>query len=326
MTWETPDGPRIVAGCEARLLKHALAAMVDTYEMDTQAGCDPAEYGITLFDELAWDERLGVLDHVGKALFSPHAVPPTPSAVMDSAVAALFNQILHEIEFELEQTEGKEEHQRRFWRTLVADAFREAFHEEDPSPVEETDDAKTHSEEQLVTKPEPLPSWLFDGPSGDSLSNDDVCNEDFAYEFSDESIEDEELSFTSSLPDLEAYGELTGEEDDDVWCEDDDVDDFDEVSSESIEGWVSIYDSPPIPDCRDLEVWYDVIDALTDRVLSDRDFDLADRFLDAPPGLANELRETLGIARDYFVTPAPDALDPPSHLAARLRLLAKPTN
>ncbi len=265
MSWETPDGARVVSGYEARLLKHAFAAMVDTYELDCQAGCEPAEYGITLFDELDWDERLGVLDHIGQALFSANTSPPAPSAVLDAAVAAIFNQILHEIEFEIETTEDNQEHQRRFWRTLVADAFREAFHNE-PAANEAADDACLLSEEQRVKTPEPLPNWLIDNSSSE-LPN----QEEYGY-FTEEDHEEEEVSFSSSLPDLLAFEGMSSDDLDESWLDDESEDGLDDMELESGSGWVSIYDSPPAPDCRDLDVWYDVIDALTDRILSDRDF------------------------------------------------------
>jgi len=45
---------------------------------------------------------------------------------------------------------------------------------------------------------------------------------------------------------------------------------------------------------------------LTDRVLWDRDFEIAAGFLDADPATAGPRREVLGIPDDYFTVAPPD--------------------
>ncbi len=317
MTWDTPEGPRVVTGSEARLLKHALAAMVDTYELDQQAGCDPAEYGITLFDELTWDDRLGLLDQVGQALFFAQPQPPTQSAVLDAAVAALFNQILHEIEYEIELSGVGSESRHMFWRKIVAQAFCDAFHPNSDGCSNAEDCNQDVTGKQRIA-PDPMPGWLYDGimPS-DNLTEDaedcscgnPECENNVFYDdaFNDSGLDD------GLDDDVDGDGTQS-------WISEVDLGDDDHEDSSSTD-WISIYDAPPMADCNDVDVWYDVIDALTDRILADRDFDLADRFLDAPPSLAEELRATLGIAADYFVTPAPIPRESPARLAAKIRQL-----
>lgn len=63
----------------------------------------------------------------------------------------------------------------------------------------------------------------------------------------------------------------------------------------------------------DLEKWSQLIDRLAERWLPDRDFELADLFLDADPDQAMVVKEQLGIHHNYFVDtvdePAPEDFD-----------------
>ncbi len=58
--------------------------------------------------------------------------------------------------------------------------------------------------------------------------------------------------------------------------------------------------------CRDRDRWSRVIDQLAENILWDRDFELADCFLDADPGVSSRRRRLLGIDDDYFTHVAPD--------------------
>jgi hypothetical protein len=346
MTWDTPLGTRIVAGNEAKLLKYALAAMVDTFEMDTQAGCEPVEYGVTLFDELSWPNRLGLLEQAAQFLFAVTRSPPAPSAVLDASVAALFGQIMHEVEFELESIGAPASRERVFWRSLISEAFSECFqdeiaeHRSADKGWKSSEESNEHHAgrsgqsflpndafdgwtEQAETGDDLLPENLrADESRGDSFSVDEPEYdgiEDMSFEMPAEYVDSISEYQSFSIDDLDEEGANEFDE------EDEDLQDFLEqhgleLDDEEEDPYCeSLYIQPPAPTCRDLDVWYQAIDALTDRILSDRDYDLADRFLDAPPSVAHELRTTLGITPDYFVTPAPEPQDTPKRLAAKLR-------
>ncbi len=62
----------------------------------------------------------------------------------------------------------------------------------------------------------------------------------------------------------------------------------------------------PRPSCSDKSLWSDLIDLLAEAILWDRDFELADSFLDADPGESSQRRRLLGIEADYFTRVAPD--------------------
>ncbi|MEM9646065.1 MAG: hypothetical protein AAF989_13840 [Planctomycetota bacterium] len=57
---------------------------------------------------------------------------------------------------------------------------------------------------------------------------------------------------------------------------------------------------PPTVDQRNMELWDQVIDILVDQILCDRDFEMAELFMDADPGEVLQRREWLGIDADYF--------------------------
>jgi hypothetical protein len=74
------------------------------------------------------------------------------------------------------------------------------------------------------------------------------------------------------------------------------------------------FDFGPFPDdiaipeetCPEINEWETLIDSLSDAVLWDRDFEMAESFLDVDPGVSQQRRRLLGIDEDYFTTVAPD--------------------
>ena len=62
----------------------------------------------------------------------------------------------------------------------------------------------------------------------------------------------------------------------------------------------------PSVDSRDMHAWEDIIEHLTDAVLWDRDFEMAESFLDVDPGVSRQRRRLLGIDDEYFTRVAPD--------------------
>ena len=79
--------------------------------------------------------------------------------------------------------------------------------------------------------------------------------------------------------------------------------------------WLDIVEKLPSEDERNIKQWEPLIDALSDAILWDRDFELADQFLDEEPGLSRDRRVLLGISDDYFTGIAPD---PRSHELNRI--------
>lgn len=60
------------------------------------------------------------------------------------------------------------------------------------------------------------------------------------------------------------------------------------------------------PSLDDLRRWETMVDELADNILWDRDFEMAEGFLDIDPGVSRQRRRLLGIDDEYFTTVAPD--------------------
>ena len=76
----------------------------------------------------------------------------------------------------------------------------------------------------------------------------------------------------------------------------------------------------PDPHCPDMESWEDLVDWLAEAVLWDRDFEMAETFLDVDPGISRQRRRLLGIEEDYFTQVAPDPRPQEAmHLASMTR-------
>jgi hypothetical protein len=83
----------------------------------------------------------------------------------------------------------------------------------------------------------------------------------------------------------------------------------------------------PGESCEEIHDWEYLVDGLADAILWDRDFEMADGFLDVDPGISNHRRRLLGISEDYFTSIAPDPRpDDVLHLVSRTRdiVRAKP--
>lgn len=66
---------------------------------------------------------------------------------------------------------------------------------------------------------------------------------------------------------------------------------------------------PTVAASEDIDAWDFAVEILVDQVLWDRDFQLADSFLDEAPQRAALMRQILGIDEDYFSAPSEDLLN-----------------
>lgn len=83
---------------------------------------------------------------------------------------------------------------------------------------------------------------------------------------------------------------------------------YDSVFADDITGLhdEEINEDLPSPNDRDIRRWEYLIEALSDAILWDRDFEMADSFLDDDPGVSLTRRRLLGIDDEYFTSIAPD--------------------
>lgn len=124
MTWRTEIGERILKGAEAALFRESLGIVVDMVEAEIVGDSDPWEFGVPVFDQLAAPAKLALLAEVGWALLRDTDACPKLTAINEAAVAALFANIEHSLQFEIDtQKDGYED--SLFWRPLVLAVFRE---------------------------------------------------------------------------------------------------------------------------------------------------------------------------------------------------------
>ena len=106
---------------------------------------------------------------------------------------------------------------------------------------------------------------------------------------------------------LRAYNECFGDED---GCsrEEDYLGVLDGLSEEPLEDADLGFDSIDRPSAysQDIDQWGELIESLADQILCDRDFEMADDFLDLDPPLANAMKQSLGIRADYYSDVAAD--------------------
>jgi hypothetical protein len=210
MTWHTPYGDRCLVGEEAELVRESIASMLQELANSRETDESPWEYGITLFDELTWQQQLAVLDQLALNLLCETETTLELTGVVEAGVAAIYQNVVQQIELEIELHDVSPSEFRCRWRQAAFDALIE--------------------------------------------------NEDH------EIIERESERFD---PDLHAA--------------------FDEAA-----------------ESMDLGHWRRIVESLADRVLWDRDFELVNEMIDAPPEKATALRAALGIQPGYYVAIAPD--------------------
>lgn len=90
---------------------------------------------------------------------------------------------------------------------------------------------------------------------------------------------------------LAAYHECYSDEEDDRFEDDDPEDPW--VTPQSIES-------------RNLPQWESLAESLADRILWDRDFEMAENFLDTDPAKAAVLKQMVGVDTDYYSSVAAD--------------------
>ena len=213
MTWHTPSGDRYLVGEEAELVRDSIATMVQELASCRETEEEPWAYGVTLFDELSWQQQLAVLNQLATNLLQETGETLELSGVNEAGVAAVYQNITQQIELEIELHPVSPAEYRCRWRQATLDAFREN-------------------------------------------ENDDVIRQETLAQESD----------GESIFDIET-------------------------------------------DCLDLQRWQWLVELLADRVLWDRDFEMVNEMIDAPPERAAAMRAALGITPGYYTAIAPDPTD-----------------
>jgi hypothetical protein len=120
--WRTQYGDRILIGAEARVFAEALLNLLDEV---TEFDFDDYELGVKCFDTLTFGQKISVLATIGNGLFRKDVPPVELTAVLEGAIAAVFEHLKKKIIIEIDDPEPDTD-----WRELVVAARKETEGEE----------------------------------------------------------------------------------------------------------------------------------------------------------------------------------------------------
>lgn len=106
--WRTPIGDRRLDPAESMLFREAVTSLVEELreERDNlQPGEQDHQTGVAVFDDLAYPQRLLMLEAVTYALTANDNFLPEHSAVNEGAIAAVFAHLEEMIEIEIDMAE-----------------------------------------------------------------------------------------------------------------------------------------------------------------------------------------------------------------------------
>jgi len=115
--WRTQYGDRTLVSAEAVLFAEALSSLLDEGFSGT---LDDYEIGIECFDNLTFGQRVSILSIIGNGLLRKDVPVVRLTAILDGAVAAVFNHIENGIAYDIDEPESMSN-----WRELVIAARQE---------------------------------------------------------------------------------------------------------------------------------------------------------------------------------------------------------
>ena len=125
--WRTDRGERILEGAEAIVFAEALSTLLDYAIVDQ---FEDYESGVACFDNLTYGQKISVLATIGNGLFRKDVAPVDLTAVVEGAIAAVFQNLKDSIVLEIDEPEFGTN-----WRELVIAARKEAEVEDIPAPT-----------------------------------------------------------------------------------------------------------------------------------------------------------------------------------------------
>lgn len=109
--YHTPSGDRILLGAERTFFIHSLAMIVD------MLADDDADFGVTAFDQLQRNQKLVVLYRSARGLLHPNEPVPKLTAVIESAVAAVYEFAKDRVSEEIDEVDSLDD--TSYWRDLT---------------------------------------------------------------------------------------------------------------------------------------------------------------------------------------------------------------
>ncbi len=99
--YHTPGGDRLLLGAERSFFMQSLAMIVD------MLADGDAEFGVAPFDDLQRNQKLVVLYHSARALLRPNEPVPNLTAVVESAVATVYEFARQRVYAEIDDPDSK---------------------------------------------------------------------------------------------------------------------------------------------------------------------------------------------------------------------------
>jgi hypothetical protein len=125
--WRTDRGERILKGTEAIVFAEALSGLLDEAVSGT---LDDYDLGIRCFDDLTFGQRISALATIGNGLLREDVPLVDLTAVVEGAIAAVFQHLKYEIIYEIDEPECP-----RPWRKWVVAARKEEQADDIPAPT-----------------------------------------------------------------------------------------------------------------------------------------------------------------------------------------------
>ena len=119
--WPTMNGLRTLKHAEADLVRRAVSRMVDQIVAEFHDEFAVSPSGIDWFDQWDSDQRLWLLEEVAVALLTDES-PPSPAALWEATLDAIFAEIIDAIRQEMDQPTYVPEGDS--WRKGVIDALQ----------------------------------------------------------------------------------------------------------------------------------------------------------------------------------------------------------
>ena len=121
--WHTNCGDRTLEGAEARLFAEALWNFVSELEVDE----GDYNVGLEVFDRLTYGQKVSLLSIIGNGLLKPDVPMHKLTAVVESAIAVVFDNLKMVVIIEIDEPEIKSN-----WRKMILAARRQTGAEELP--------------------------------------------------------------------------------------------------------------------------------------------------------------------------------------------------
>ena len=114
--WRTSHADRTLHGDEARLFAEALLSLLDEAQSEQLYDYD---LGLPCFDDLAYGQKIAVLSTVTNGLLRDDVPAILLTAVLEGAIAAVFEHLRNCLTFEIEEDMGT------LWRKMIVAAREE---------------------------------------------------------------------------------------------------------------------------------------------------------------------------------------------------------